>query len=226
VLPDGRLICLGRTDSQIKLRGFRIELGEVEAALEKHPAVQAAAVIARNHRLLAYFVAKHDAVVTVSDLRHWTESKLPPHMVPGLFIPLADLPRTLNGKVDRKRLPEPPEDRPSLDRGYVSPRTPLEETLAGTWCQVLGLNRVGVQDNFFELGGHSLLAMQVVARLGQELGTELTIASIFENPTVEAFALHLTTQMAGNAGLSDAELDAILAEAAGDSMGHTPPVAS
>src|SRR6202035_2884773 len=111
LLPDGNLHFLGRADQQIKIRGFRIEPGEIEAALTGHPAVREAAVVAREdealgRRLVAY-VAGDESLPAADDLRTFLARSLPEHMLPSLFIHLASLPRTLNGKVDRQALPAP-----------------------------------------------------------------------------------------------------------------------
>jgi acyl carrier protein len=196
-LPDGQIQFLGRFDDQVKIRGFRIELGEVEAALCRHPEVLEAVVVAREDvpgqkRLVAYVVGR-EAMPGRSDLRGFLKEKLPEYMVPSAFVALEALPLTPNGKVDRKALPAPEDGRPELEEALVAPRTPIEEKVAGIWCQVLGLEKVGVHDNFFELGGHSLLATQVVSRLRKAFQRELPIRWLFEAPTVAQFAARVDT---------------------------------
>ena len=158
---DGNLEFIGRRDDQVKVRGYRIELGEVESALLSHAAVSQAVVVARQEeegekRLIAYYVASE--ALEVSELRAHLKHQLPEYMVPGMWVQLQVLPLTPSGKIDRKALPAP-EGRPQIG-GYVAPRTPLEQTLARIWAEVLHLEQVGVEDNFFELGGHSLLVMR------------------------------------------------------------------
>ncbi len=198
---DGRLDFLGRRDHQVKLRGFRIELGEIEAVLLAHPAVGDAVVVAREQmqekklqverRLVAYLVPRRGSPASVSsaELRSWLSQRLPEHMLPAAFVWLPALPLTPNGKVDRKALPEP--EAVEAAAGYVAPRTPAEERLAGIWAEVLGRERVGVYDSFFELGGHSLLAMRVVSRLRARLGVELPVRRVFEHPTLAALATEI-----------------------------------
>ncbi|HEY2739762.1 MAG TPA: amino acid adenylation domain-containing protein, partial [Thermoanaerobaculia bacterium] len=154
-LAGGDVEFLGRLDHQVKIRGFRIELGEIEAALRALPGVRDAVAVARDSRLVAYIVG--DAVPDA--LRKALREQLPEHMVPSAFVTLEALPLTSTGKVDRKALPAPEWQSPQ--EGYLAPRTPVEEVLAGIWAEVLGLDRVGVADQFFTLGGHSLLATQV-----------------------------------------------------------------
>nr|HET6902975.1 amino acid adenylation domain-containing protein [Ktedonobacteraceae bacterium] len=184
--PDGTIEHLGRLDYQVKMRGFRIELGEIEAVLSQHPAVQQAVVVARedvpgDKRLVAYVVLAQQQSVTANELQQHTMQQLPQYMVPSAIVFLETLPLTPNKKVDRGRLPKPEQSR---DEALVAPRTPLEETVAGIWSQMLGIERIGVHDNFFALGGHSLLAMQVISRLHTTLQVEVSLRSFFEVPTV------------------------------------------
>jgi amino acid adenylation domain-containing protein len=192
-LPDGNLEYLGRTDNQVKIRGHRVEPGEVEAVLSEHPAVRESAVVAREDepgswRLVAYAVHGGGSAPSAGELRTFLREKLPEYMVPSAFSALDALPLTPNGKVDRRALPEPDKARPELGEGFVGPRSPEEEALAGIWEQVLGLERVGVNDDFFELGGHSLQATRVVSRVHDVFGVELPVLSIFEEPTLSGLA--------------------------------------
>nr|QEO74596.1 condensation domain-containing protein [uncultured bacterium] len=176
---DGSLEFLGRTDDQVKIRGFRIEPGEIEAALLAHPDVSQAAVVSKAGRLVAYTVGAKDG------LREWLSARLPAYMVPAAFVTLDSLPLTVNGKLDRKALPEP-------DLGaaaeYVPPRTATERVIADVWADVLGAPRVGTKDNFFELGGDSILSIQVISRLRAALGAELSHRALFTAPTVAGLA--------------------------------------
>jgi amino acid adenylation domain-containing protein len=207
---DGNLEFLGRLDQQIKLRGFRVELGEIESVLRQHPAVQQAAVIAREdgaggQRLTAYVVGEQrtghteqtggndDSRFSVlgSQLRAFLVQRLPDYMIPSAFVTLDALPLTPNGKVDRRALPAPEPIQPDRQAAYVAPRTPTETLLANIWAEVLGLERVGIHDHFFELGGHSLLALQVVSRIRQAAGVEAPLQAIFTTPTIAALAQHI-----------------------------------
>ncbi|MDZ7269873.1 MAG: amino acid adenylation domain-containing protein [candidate division KSB1 bacterium] len=211
-LPDGNLEFLGRLDQQVKLRGFRIELGEIETRLREHPAVRAAAVVVhgdspKEQQLVAYVVldppTAADAAqgtpappgegapathAVLPELRAFLQQRLPAHMVPSFFVPLAAMPLTPNGKVDRRALPAPAAAHES---SYVAPRTPEEEILAGIWAQVLNVPRVGVHDNFFELGGHSLLVTQLLSRVREALQVELPLRSLFDAPTIAGLAQQL-----------------------------------
>ncbi|HKV06489.1 MAG TPA: amino acid adenylation domain-containing protein, partial [Thermoanaerobaculia bacterium] len=198
---DGTLEFLGRADNQVKIRGYRIELEEVEAALARHPALREVAVVAREEesgerRLVAYFTADPGAP-GIGELRVWLREWLPEPMVPAVFVPLPDLPRTPNGKVDRKALPAPGAEQEALRGRHVPPAGMIEEVIADVWSGVLGLERVGVTESFFDLGGHSLLATQMVSRLREALQVDLTLAWLFEAPTVRGLAARVEGARAG-----------------------------
>ncbi|HEX3094754.1 MAG TPA: condensation domain-containing protein, partial [Candidatus Angelobacter sp.] len=194
---DGNLEFLGRLDQQVKIRGFRIEPGEIEAALQAHAEVRQAMVIARqddgeDKRLVAYVVAKQpEAKINVNELRRLLKEKLPDYMAPSAYVQLEELPLTLNGKLDRKRLPRPEAAAMKAEREYLAPRNAEEEILCGVLAQVLKLDRVGVEENFFELGGHSLLATQVISRIREAFALDLPLRALFEQPTVAGLAHEL-----------------------------------
>jgi amino acid adenylation domain-containing protein/non-ribosomal peptide synthase protein (TIGR01720 family) len=190
-LPGRDIEYLGRIDHQVKIRGFRIELGEIESVLCQHAAVREAAVMAREDapgakRLVAYLVSPQPAP-EVSDLRKHLKKQLPEYMVPAAFVFLERLPLTTNGKVDRKALPVPEQQRPELAGRFAAPRTPSETKLATIWTRVLRLERVGIHDNFFELGGDSILSIQVIS-LARREGLKLTPALLFAHQTIAELA--------------------------------------
>ncbi|HEX2189199.1 MAG TPA: amino acid adenylation domain-containing protein [Longimicrobiaceae bacterium] len=198
--PDGALEYLGRTDQQVKVRGFRVEPGEVEAALALHPEVAEAAVVAREDgsghaRLVAYLAGSG----VPAGLRDWLRERLPEHMVPSAFLALEALPRTPNGKTDRRALAALEVALSGSGEAHVPPRTPEEEIVARAWSAVLGVERVGATDGFFALGGHSLLAMQVVSRLRQALGVEVPLRAVFDAPRLDAFAERVRRIRSGDA---------------------------
>jgi acyl-coenzyme A synthetase/AMP-(fatty) acid ligase/acyl carrier protein len=186
---DGILEYIGRKDFQIKIRGFRVESEEIEAVLEQHPQVREAVVAAREYRpdekrLVAYVVPNEKSPHTAGNLRNFLKEKLPDYMIPSAIVILESLPLTPNGKIDRKALPVPESGWESSEESFVSPRTPIEEVLAGIWCDVLGIKKVGIHDNFFDLGGHSLLATQVMSGLRDTFQVEIPLRSLFEMPTI------------------------------------------
>jgi amino acid adenylation domain-containing protein len=227
-LPDGTLEFLGRVDEQVKIRGFRVEPGEVEGALRSHPSVRDASVVATEDapgdvRLVAYCAV--DAPVTTEELRDHLAEWVPAFMIPSSFFTLDALPLTPSGKVDRMALPElAVAIAAGTEDTFLAPRTELEETVAGIWAKVLGIERVGVEDDFFALGGHSLLATQVVAQVRTDLAVDLPLHSLFTSPTVASLSAEIVALM-GDAegdetaklvaeleGLSDEEAARLLAE--------------
>lgn len=235
LLPDGNIDFIGRQDDQVKLRGFRIELGEVEAALRSHPGVRDAVVALKQNvggeqKLVGYFVPMDDAMAWREEasgggesasaptasrqgsiLRGYLEEKLPHYMVPTALVPIAFLPLSIQGKVDRAALPEPAEDRSLLSMDYVAPRNGFEARLAAIWARVLKVDHVGVLDNFFELGGDSLLGAVLINALQHDLGIQLYIVALFDSPTVAEQAVYLRKhfpEATGEGAVSPAQSDA------------------
>ena len=190
---DGNLEFLGRLDDQVKVRGYRVEPGEIEVTLSQHPAVRAAAVVAREttseeRLLVGYLVLANGPAPSFRELQQFLRAKLPPSMVPSAFVFLDALPLTPNGKVDRRALPLPDRARSEEDTKDLAPRTPTEDMIARIWTDVLGVARIGVHDNFFDLGGHSLRAMQIISRMRRVLEVEIPLRRVFETPTVAGLA--------------------------------------
>ncbi|WP_433590111.1 non-ribosomal peptide synthase/polyketide synthase [Pseudomonas koreensis] len=193
---DGELEFLGRNDFQIKLRGLRLEPGEIEARLVEHPAIREAVVMVRDERLVAWYTVRSGVdAPSLESLRAHVLERLPEYMVPGAFVQLEALPLTPNDKIDRKALPEPGADA-VINRPYVAPQGEIETTLARIWGEVLGVEQVGRHDNFFELGGHSLLAVRLV-NLMQRAGLTLSLAELFQHPSVESAAALLSQGAVG-----------------------------
>ncbi|MBE9179857.1 amino acid adenylation domain-containing protein [Oculatella sp. LEGE 06141] len=188
-LPDGTIEFLGRIDHQVKVRGFRIELGEIEAALSQSPAVAQTVVMARedhpgDKRLVAYVVPSQEHAPSANELRSLLKDSLPDYMIPAAFVMLETLPLNSNGKVDRRALPAPEQERLDLD-DFVAPQTSLERELTQIWEQVLSIHPIGVKDNFFELGGNSLLAVRLLAQVDEKFGRKLPLSTFFQASTIE-----------------------------------------
>jgi amino acid adenylation domain-containing protein/thioester reductase-like protein len=197
-LMDGDIEYLGRIDHQVKVRGFRIELREIESILVQHPEIRESLVIVRedspgDQRVVAYLVKARQKIPTTSELRNFLREKLPDYMIPSAFVFLDVLPLTPNGKVNRKSLPAPDRNRPSLMPIYRLPSNPIEMVLLSIWTQVLKVDQIGVKDDFFSLGGHSLLAAQMIARVRERFRIDVRHSSyllrqFLENPTITGFA--------------------------------------
>ncbi|MES2940630.1 MAG: non-ribosomal peptide synthase/polyketide synthase, partial [Pseudomonadota bacterium] len=188
---DGSIEFLGRNDFQVKVRGVRIELGEIEARLADHPGVREALVVAvdaqADRRLIAYYTRTADTEVGAAELSAHLARALPEFMVPAAFVALDAFPLTGNGKIDRKALPDP-DGSSVVRRGDAPPEGEHEQALARVWSELLQIDRVGRHDDFFELGGHSLLAVRLTASIRRELGVELSLATLFAQPTLAAMA--------------------------------------
>ena len=193
-LPDGSLQFLGRLDGQVKVRGYRIELGEIEVALSQHPSVKEAAAgvyepSPGDKRIAAWLVV--EAGADLAALRASLRERLPEYMVPSAYVTLDALPRTPSGKVDKRSLPAPSNERPALANDHVPAQSQLEQQLLEVWEKILGVRGIGCTDNFFELGGNSLLALKAAAATEKALGKPLPIVHFFAHPTITGQAVYL-----------------------------------
>ncbi|MDV8020306.1 non-ribosomal peptide synthetase [Rhodococcus sp. IEGM 1330] len=192
-MDAGRLEYIGRTDFQVKFRGQRIELGEIETALTALSSVsQAVVVVAQlsvGESLAAYVVPAVGADIEVEAVRSELGSAVPSYMVPSAFVVLDALPLNAAGKLDRRALPAPEFEI----RDFRAPQTPVEESVAAVFAEVLGVERVGLDDDFFALGGNSLLAVKLVSRLRAAVGGgPIPLNWLFVDATVDSLAVRIT----------------------------------
>jgi len=206
-IGEGVIEFLGRNDLQVKINGFRVELGEIEATLQALPGVGQAVVAAigeptGSRKLVAYVVGSEGAEPDTEELQVGLAEKLPSYMVPATFITLDRLPLTANGKVDRKGLPLPDAAAGPREQVYVPPETELQERLVAIWAAVLEAEGagIGILDNFFELGGSSLLVVRLVRQVFEQLGVELKIRQILEEPTITHMAAIIDSTARGEEG--------------------------
>jgi acyl-CoA synthetase (AMP-forming)/AMP-acid ligase II len=192
---DGRFFHVGRQDFQVKIRGYRVNTGDVEMMILKHPDIKQAAVLSRSEKndemcLVAYYVPAQHALTTAAELRMYLRERLPDYMVPSAFVKLDALPTAPSGKVDRGALASLKNVTTDSETSFVAARTPTEEILAKIWMEILGTERVGVHDNFLDLGGHSLSAFQIIARVSETFGVDLSIQFFIDvdGATVAAMA--------------------------------------
>lgn len=192
-LPNGAIEYVGRLDDQVKIRGFRIELGEIENVLIQFEGVRETVVTAYERgegdkRLAAYIVTASGSKIEPAELRNYLRQKLPEYMVPSTFVQLEAIPLTPNGKIDRKSLPAPELDVSTRDEEHVAPATETEKKIAKIWGEILGVQNISIHDNFFDLGGHSLLATQALVRIAAETDALLSVADLFNTPTISEIA--------------------------------------
>ncbi|MCW1963754.1 non-ribosomal peptide synthetase [Chryseobacterium viscerum] len=189
-LPDGELEYRGRNDFQVKIRGHRIELGEIENTLLQFADIRQAAVLARENKsglkyLAAYYVS--DSAIETSLLSEYVSEFLPEYMVPGAFVHLAELPVTINGKLDRRALPEPEF---TGGKEYIAAETELQAALCQIYGEVLGLDSeiISIHDDFFRLGGDSIISIQLVGKIRQQLDVRLSVKEVFTARTVASLS--------------------------------------
>jgi amino acid adenylation domain-containing protein len=198
---DGKIDYLGRLDHQVKIRGFRIELGEIEATLESFPAVNEAVVIARpmtngELRLIAYMVERNGMTVDQPLLRAHLNTRLPEHMIPAVWMTLAKMPLSPNGKVDRRALPDPAQTSAMPVAGTIST---TENMLMTLWCRVLETSSIDPEASFFDLGASSLHVAEVHGELVRQ-HTTLPITALYQFPTIRLLARHLSDASTADSG--------------------------
>lgn len=189
--PDGAIEFIGRRDFQVKIRGFRVELGEIEQALESHPDIQHAIVIAiegsnGQKNLAAYYILQ--SALSIDDLRVFIRTKVPDYMIPMFFTSMDTFPLTTNGKVDRAELPQPKNEIRTNNSDFIAPSTPTEIQLVKIWQKFLGISNISVTDNIFDLGAYSLLILRMMAELESTFKKALPINILFEAPTIQKLA--------------------------------------
>ncbi len=207
-LPNGEIDFIGRVDDQVKVRGYRVELKEIEHALLQCMEVEQVIVLVqhregRDLQLVAYVVAK--TKLNSNDLRMELGTFLPEYMVPDTFIEIDKIPLTINGKIDKKALPDPEENKMSTGVEFIAARNVLEERLVEIWKEILGAEEIGVNDNFFDLGGQSIKAIKVVMKVQKEFKVSLNLQELFQNPTID-FIANRINEMSSNLELDTSKI--------------------
>ena len=196
---DGNLEYIGRNDFQVKIRGYRIELGEIESALSSYDGIKQSVILAKDYKdsegkatenkcLVGYYVS--ESPLDGQKIQAYLQTKMPDYMVPSALVHLEELPLTINGKLDRKALPDPSFTN---QKTYVAPRNELEKRVVEIWAEVLGLSEetLGIQDDFFRVGGNSILAIKLISKINKELNKHLPVAALFKHTTAERLSSFL-----------------------------------
>ncbi|SQB47407.1 Linear gramicidin synthase subunit D [Chryseobacterium jejuense] len=195
-LADGNIEYIGRNDFQVKIRGYRIELGEIENRLSQHPQIRQSVVLAKDNTngmkyLAGYYVS--DTALEIEKLTAFLSETLPEYMIPSAFIHLKSLPLTINGKLDRKLLPEPEF---TGGNEYTAPMNDLQKKLCTIYGEVLGINPeyISIHDDFFRLGGNSIMAIKLIGKIKQELELQTSVSMVFNHKTIALLEGALTTE--------------------------------
>ncbi|MFB6366764.1 amino acid adenylation domain-containing protein [Paenibacillus elgii] len=195
-LEDGSVEFIGRADRQVKIQGYRVEPDEIETVITKYTDIQAAVVTTQedgfgNKRLLAYVVtkgSKADESEIVTALHAYLCRHLPPYMIPWAMMPIAEMPLTSNGKVDRNQLPAAVRSPRRLSTPYAAPRNAMESVLARLWGETLSVEPVGIHDDFFSIGGDSLKLSELIVNMESMLDTAIPARFFYLKPTVAELA--------------------------------------
>lgn len=205
---EGEIECLGRQDGQVKVRGYRIELGEIEAVISKISSIKENAVITKETRpgdvrIIAFVVLKAGQVLDEKALRENLGQKIPKYMIPSHFVEIVDLPRTLNGKIDKKTLTGKFVDIKEQNALTAETKTSvsqdsIQDELKSMWMDVLGTTSIGDQDNFFNVGGNSLLAVQLFSKIAQKYKINLPLSLLLESNDFKSFVNLVKAKLPGH----------------------------
>ena len=196
VLPDGNIEFCGRIDHQIKIGSYRVEPGEIESAINSHQEILESLVIAEEKdqkKFLIAYVVYRQKLIDAHELQEYLRDNIPAYMLPSRYIFLSKFPKTINGKIDRKALPDPVTGIEPRSNKFQQACTDLEIKMSTIWCDVLNLSAVSIDDNFFELGGSSILATRVITQIKKTLDAEIPVRDFFANPTIATVSRHITS---------------------------------
>ena len=187
-LPNDEIDIKGRIDNQIKLRGLRIEIGEIETNINKYPKIKQTIVLIKEingyDHLCAYYTGEEE--INSEDLKEYLKDHLTRYMIPTVFIQVDKFPQTPNGKTDLKQLPEP-----KLKLALVMPETETEEKIYNMVSSIVNIDEFGVTDDLYALGFTSLTLMKLNSLIYEQIGGNLDISILFNEPSIRNFAIEL-----------------------------------
>ena len=191
---NNEIVCLGRSDNQVKIRGLRIELGEIENKINELPYINSCVVVNKGDLslksyLCAYFTAND--TVNITKIKEHLEKFLPKYMIPSFFIQLKTLPYTNNGKIDKKNLPSPSFN--DSNRKVVLPRNNIDSTLIRILQSLLNVNTISIEDDFFDIGGDSLSAINLCIQINDNLDIQLLVNDVFEHPVIKNLSDYISS---------------------------------
>jgi amino acid adenylation domain-containing protein len=194
-LPDGDIFYTGRKDNQVKIRGYRIEPGEVEMVGLRYSGILECLCMPDEQCNALIFYYRSDTPLDAQQLQRYFGHHLPAYMVPAIMIPVQAFLLTANGKIDRRKLPDPQQQR----YGHiVLPENEMERGLLKIWQEVLEQTEISVEDKFFSIGGHSLKATQVASRILREIRIKVSLKDIFDYDTIRELARIISQQTVVN----------------------------
>lgn len=189
LMPDGNIEYLGRCDNQVKIRGLRIELGEIENVIERYDGISEVAVAVKksslgDNQIIAYYILKNpDEKLDLNDLKKFILRYSPEYMIPAYFIEVSEMPRSSNGKINRKELLKLNiENDNNIE--YKAPETPIQVKISEIWRTLIDIEKISVYDNFFMIGGDSIRAIRLVSKLNKVFGVNIKISDLYHNSTI------------------------------------------
>lgn len=181
---------IGRKDEQIKIRGYRVSLVEIEKMLVMYPLISNAIVtdfydLNNKKKLCAYYIGENS--VTKKEIKEYLRKVLPLYMIPDVYIKVNDFKMTINGKVDKKSLPDPNKIVTENETEYIEPKTETEKKLANIWGDILNIKNISIEDNLFELGADSLSIIEFQTLTMNE-NLNINAQDIYINQTIKKLA--------------------------------------
>ena len=210
-LDDGNIEFIGRIDNQVKIRGFRIELEEIEQQLTAQPHIQSSLVVVKQQDeeifLVAYLCTDTSIEESefINQIRMTLENLLPDYMIPSMFVMLKGFPLTVNGKIDRKALPEP--EGWQFRGEYQPPEGNVELTLVAIWSKLLKIPQaqISADANFFQLGGHSLLIAKLINEVQDKIDLQIAYIDIFNFPSLRKLSTMISDEISTNTLINSLE---------------------
>ncbi len=193
-LPDGNVVLSGRIDNQVKFHGVRIEMSEIETSLIKYPGVDSAAVILHTDgdkdELVCFFTAEKS--ISSDEVKEYLSLYLPAVLIPQRIIQLDAMPLNTNGKLDRSALIVTAPKDENVNAVIKEEWGEIHRNIHEIWCEVLGIDSIGMDENFFQIGGNSLLLMQIVNRINERYQCDLKILDLYLNATIQKLVKHVS----------------------------------
>ncbi len=190
---DGNIEFLGRIDQQFKIRGYRIEAGEIESKLCSYERIRDAVVVQNQDKKGENYLCAYVSAITkltIEEVANYLNKLLPKYMIPEKFYQIDEIPVTLNGKTDYKKLLKTAKDMESRSL-FTFPQNNVEESILTIWQEVLGRERISTTEDFFILGGQSLKAIQLASKVSKKFNKKVTMEQIFRNPTIQSLSKEL-----------------------------------
>lgn len=204
---DGLLEIIGRSDNQVKIRGLRIELGEIDTSIQSIQGINECITVKFSDAtigdyLVSYYTTLQDLKVTPEFIKETLRKKIPEYMIPNFVIQMDQMPKTNNGKVDKKQFPLPSLELMENVHEKVLPQSEIEKKCAVVWAELLRIpvEAISIEKSFFDYGGHSLMITKLIKKL-EKIDIHVSLRDFITRPTIKAIAESIENSHVGNLDL-------------------------